>query len=338
MSGFKLKYWQRRQLRHQLDETADARTYRRTLAVLELDRGRPAAEIADMLGVARQSVYNWAADFVREPDPAVLRDVDRCGRPPFLAEQAEGLLPLLMGRSPQDLGYPHTNWTVPVLQEELTKGLGMRPSDETVRRGLRRLGYVWKRPRYVLEPDPQREKKTADSPADPWLAPSERRPGRGRDRPEALPAAARRLVVARRVGRGPPQRLERQAGHLRSDGTEDGHAAVLAASQGLQRRLPGAPRRDPSTVPWSACRAAPRRGVVPYGEGFAASGRGHDVVVAAGPRAGIEPDGHAVGPGQGRGGRKQAVRDDRRTSRSIPQFPHRDVGLRGIAYVRRPLR
>jgi transposase len=63
MSGFKLKHWQRRQLRRQLEETADAHTHRSTLAVLELDRGRPAAEIAEMLGVTRQSVYNWAAAF-----------------------------------------------------------------------------------------------------------------------------------------------------------------------------------------------------------------------------------------------------------------------------------
>jgi transposase len=177
MSGFRLEHWQRRQLRRQLDETADARTYRRTLAVLELDRGRSAAEVADMLGVTRQSVYNWAAAFAREPDPAVLGDLERSGRPSILARQAEGLLPALMGRSPQDLGYPHTNWTVPLLQEELGKGLGMRPSDETVRRGLQRLGYVWKRPRYALQPDPLREKKTADSSANPRLAAPERRPG-----------------------------------------------------------------------------------------------------------------------------------------------------------------
>ena len=217
MSRLKLKHWQRRRLRQQLKATSDARTYRRTLAVLELDRGRSAADIAAMLGVTRQSVHNWAAAFAREPDPSALRDEDRSGRPPLLAEQTEGLLPSLMGRSPQDLGYPHTDWTVPLLQQELEKGLGLRPSDETVRRGLRRLGYVWKRPRYVLDPDPEREKKTADSPADPGLAASERRAGPGRDRPDDVPAAAGRLVAEGRTGGGPHQRPERPAGDLRGD-------------------------------------------------------------------------------------------------------------------------
>ena len=179
MSQLKLKHWQRRRLSQQLKATSDARTYRRTLALLELDRGRSAAEIAAILGVTRQSVHNWAADFASEPDPAVLRDNPRSGRPPLLDEQAEGLLPSLMGQSPRDFGYPHADWTVPLLQQELERGLGLRPADETVRRWLRRLGYVWKRPRYLLDPDPEREKKTADSTADPGLAAAERRTGPG---------------------------------------------------------------------------------------------------------------------------------------------------------------
>jgi transposase len=181
MSPLNLKHWQRRQLRRQLKVASDARTYRRTLALLELDRGTSSAKIAEMLGVTRQSVHNWAAAFVREPDPAVLSDERRCGRPPLLTEQTLTQLPSLMGQSPQSLGYLHTEWTVPLLQQELEKTSGLRPSDETVRRGLRRLGFLWKRPRYVLEPDPRREKKTADPATNPGFAQTERRVGRRRD-------------------------------------------------------------------------------------------------------------------------------------------------------------
>ena len=74
MSRLNLTSWQRRRLRRQLAETRDARLYRRTLAVLELDHGRSAADIARMLGVTRQSVHNWAAAFTHEPDPLTLRD------------------------------------------------------------------------------------------------------------------------------------------------------------------------------------------------------------------------------------------------------------------------
>src|SRR3954465_9838022 len=127
MSRLKLTYWQRRRLRQRLQTPSDSRTYRRTLAVLELDRGRSAADIAAMLGVTRQSIHNWAAAFLRDPDPAVLHDGDHTGRPPPLAEPAEAFLPSLLSQSPQDLGYPHTDWTVPLLRQELEQGLGSRP-------------------------------------------------------------------------------------------------------------------------------------------------------------------------------------------------------------------
>jgi transposase len=131
--------------------------------MLELDRGRPAVEIADMLGVTRRSVHNWAAAFTRDPHPSTLVDAERNGRPPVLAEQTESALRSLMPRSPQDFGYPDTDWTVPLLQRELERGAGLLPSVETVRRGLHRLGYSWKRQRYVLNSEPRREQETSET-------------------------------------------------------------------------------------------------------------------------------------------------------------------------------
>src|SRR4051812_31356261 len=260
MSRLKLTHWQRRRLHQQLKSTSDARTYRRILAVLELDRGRSAADIAAMLGGTRQSVYNWAAAFVQHPDPSVLADDPRSGRPPILTEQTEDLLRSLMAGSPQDLGYPHTDWTVPLLQQELGRDLGLPPSDETVRRGLRRLGYVWKRPRYVLDPDPEREKKTLDSEAGSGPAAAERPVGRGRDRPDDVPPLTGRLGTEGGTGEGPHQRQERSAGDLRSDEPDDRDAVVSAAAQGAEWRLPGVPRGDPPALLGSARRPLARRG------------------------------------------------------------------------------
>jgi hypothetical protein len=58
------------------------------------------------------------------------------------------------------MGYDAVNWTVPLLQEHLRTCAGRWLSDDTIRRELDRLGYTWKRFRYVLPPDPEREKKT----------------------------------------------------------------------------------------------------------------------------------------------------------------------------------
>jgi transposase len=196
MSGLNLTPAQRGGLRRQLAQATDVRLYRRTLAVLEFDRGRPMTDIADALGVARQSVYNWVTAFARERDPAALADAGGAGRPPLLGAGDRAWLQRLLSRSPQGLGYPATAWTVPLLRDALGGGADGRPSDDTVRRALHRLGYVWKRPRYVLAPDPDREKKTAHPPAGRGPARAQRRPGRGRDRPALVPAPAGGLVAA----------------------------------------------------------------------------------------------------------------------------------------------
>lgn len=180
MSRLHLNSSQRQRLRRQLTRATDARLYRRTLAVLEFDRGRSAADIASMLRVTRQSVSNWVAAYAQSRDPTALADSRRSGRPPLLSEEARTLLGQLLGCSPQELGYPHTTWTVPLLLEQLRRRTGLRPSDDTVRRQLHHLEYVWKRPRYALDPDPQLGgKKEAHSPANPRAAVAKRGTGRG---------------------------------------------------------------------------------------------------------------------------------------------------------------
>lgn len=153
---------QRRRLRNELRHAQDASHYRRLLAILELDRGKSVAEVADLLQVARQSVYNWAGAFAADWDPAALQDRYGTGRPSVWTEQLRARLLAGLQQRPDQLGYPGLNWTVPLLQEYLHQSAGQWLSDDTIRRELDRLGYVWKRYRYVLPPDPEREKKTLD--------------------------------------------------------------------------------------------------------------------------------------------------------------------------------
>src|SRR5437763_881629 len=143
MSRLNLTSCQRHCLRRQLAETRDARLFRRTLAVLEYDHGRPAADIARMLGVTRQSVSHWVEVYTQAHDPAALEDEEGRGRPPLLDEDQEHLLEALRARSPQDLGYPHGSWTVPLLPEVLEIATEQRVPSDTLRRALRRLDYVW---------------------------------------------------------------------------------------------------------------------------------------------------------------------------------------------------
>ena len=73
------------------------------------------------------------------------------------------LLADVIATPPDQLGYLAVNWTVPLLQDHLERACSTRFSDDTIRRALHHLGYVWKRYRYVLDEDPDLEKKTPHS-------------------------------------------------------------------------------------------------------------------------------------------------------------------------------
>ena len=72
----------------------------------------------------------------------------------MLDARAERLLEDLLPGDPQARGYHATGWTVPMLRAELA-GAGDAVGHRTIRRALHRLGWRWKRPKYVLgRPDP----------------------------------------------------------------------------------------------------------------------------------------------------------------------------------------
>lgn len=235
MSRLNLTLSQRRGLRRQLVETLDARVLRRTLVVLEFDQGRSAGELARMLGVTRQSVYHWIAVYLQERDVSALEDQEGRGRTRLMDEDEEHLLEALLALSPQELGYPHVNWTVPLLQEALEVVTGQRRSENTLRRALHLLKYVWKRPRYDLEPDPEQEKKTKNLQANSGFAAAQRGAGAGRDRLVALSAAARRLVPARRGRPGLAERPQCSTGDLRGAQPAHRHTAAGSAGERTQR-------------------------------------------------------------------------------------------------------
>jgi transposase len=203
MSKLGLTPYERRKLRQRLHQTSDARLYRRLLAVLEVDRGTPVSELARLLSVSGQSIYNWIDRFCQQRQIAGLVDQYGIGRPTLWTEERVALLRALLASSPDQWGYFANDWTVPLLQEQLRHGTGQVFALDTVRRQLHRLGYVWKRGRYRLAPDPELAKKTADSQKSPAVAAPERAAGRRRNRSAAVAAAAGRLVAAGPAPGGP---------------------------------------------------------------------------------------------------------------------------------------
>jgi transposase len=170
MAQLELTYWQRRRLKDQLKQATTARVFRRTLAVLEADRGKPVDEIAATLGTSRRSVYRWIDAYRQTRDPKALWEGEHTGRPSAWDEGSEARLRCLMEHRPDECGYLAVNWTASLLSDRLKQATGRSFSEDMVREELQRLGYVWKRGRYELEPDPELEKKTADPPSGPQFA------------------------------------------------------------------------------------------------------------------------------------------------------------------------
>src|SRR5262249_41585611 len=150
MRDFRLPAPQRDALRRLTKASPDTREARRALALLDLARGESVTDIAGRYGVSRETVYQWAARLSAAGLPGDrLRDAPRSGRPARGSAAAETALPAALPTDPRRHGYRHPAWTTPLLQHHLRQQ-GVEASGATIRRALRRLGYRWKRPRFVL--------------------------------------------------------------------------------------------------------------------------------------------------------------------------------------------
>jgi transposase len=163
VSQFRLTEKQRQELEQELSTTADVRVYRRGMALLQLAEGKPVTELAKTLQVSRQTLYNWQQTYRHGKRGEVLADAPRSGRPARWGEEMQATLQEALAESPQRWGYRAPGWTASLLQSHLEQSLGQRLSENTIRQRLHALGYAWKRFRYVLEADPQREKKASYS-------------------------------------------------------------------------------------------------------------------------------------------------------------------------------
>jgi transposase len=144
---------QRAEVEQAQRQSGNVRHWKRYQAVLLRAEGTPVAVVAQTLGCTQTSVSNWTTAWRRGGVAGVQEGVHR-GADRRLDAAGEQHLEALLHTDPQTLGYAATGWTVALLQTELAKG-GWQAGERTSRRTLHRLGWVWKRPRFVVgRPDP----------------------------------------------------------------------------------------------------------------------------------------------------------------------------------------
>ncbi len=129
------------------------RQWRRYHAVLLIAENKPPEAVAAAVGCSRASIYNWVKAWQRAGIGGLVES-PHATPPRAHTVPLETLLTALLGSDPQRYGHHATGWTVPLLHGEAQRA-GQRVSARTVRRAIRRLGWRWKRPKYVLgRPDP----------------------------------------------------------------------------------------------------------------------------------------------------------------------------------------
>jgi transposase len=136
----------------------------RAQAMLWLANGFSAEEVADLLNVSRQTIYNWATRFRERAGQELLErlaDAPRSGRPPTGKGIIDPWIEAVIDRDPRVFGLRAASWTAPLLCQYLWQEHQVEVSRKTVARALDRLGLHWKRPRHqlALRPDTWRQAK-----------------------------------------------------------------------------------------------------------------------------------------------------------------------------------
>ena len=155
---------QRLELEYLVSHTPVAKERCRAQALLWLDEGESAEQVAEFLHVGRRTVYDWVERF-RDRSGLDLRrrlaDAPRSGRPRAAGGGVDSRIAQVIDTDPRDLGYRSTVWTAPLLVGHLRDHHEIEVSRKTVSRAIARLGIRWKRPRYqlALRPEAWRQAK-----------------------------------------------------------------------------------------------------------------------------------------------------------------------------------
>ena len=134
-----------------LKRATDARLFQRVQAVPWVAQGDTISEVAELMGVREQTVYNWLQRYRACHQVAALADTPRRGRPVTAPQMTSTQLLQHLRCNPLHLGYRTTVWSVKLLAAPLSRQYDCPITPYTLRRRMKALGLRWKRPRYFYE-------------------------------------------------------------------------------------------------------------------------------------------------------------------------------------------
>lgn len=141
---------QKRRLRCILASTETRRVWSRATALLMLGQNQSCLDVARVLGVCEDTVTNWKRRWIRE-GLSSLEDKHRSGRPPTVSARYLRLLSEAVERGPHAYRYLFSVWSAGRLAAHLKAktGISLRPNQ--LRKHLKDLGFVYRRPKHSLK-------------------------------------------------------------------------------------------------------------------------------------------------------------------------------------------
>jgi len=141
---------QKRRLRGILASTETRRVWSRATALLMLGQRQSCLDVARVLGVCEDTVTNWKRRWIRE-GLSSLEDKHRSGRPPTVDARYLRLLAEAVKRGPHAYRYLFSVWSAGRLAAHLKAktGISLRPNQ--LRKHLKDLGFVYRRPKHSLK-------------------------------------------------------------------------------------------------------------------------------------------------------------------------------------------
>jgi len=130
---------------------SSSRNSEKALMVLMNAGGDSAEAIAKKLQRNPHTVRMWLKRYLA----GGIRGLERRfppGRPPDKREQSKSVIEGILAKSPQEAGYPDLVWSIPLICHHLQVAYGIQVSEDTVIRGLKSLGYTYKRPCKTVPP------------------------------------------------------------------------------------------------------------------------------------------------------------------------------------------
>ena len=120
----------------------------RRSAVQRVEAGESPEFVAAGLGLNRRTIYRWLQAYHAGGTAALMAKPIPGAPPKLTAKQTASLARLVREKTPDQLQFPYALWTLAIIRAVIRQKFGVRLSEVSVGRLMKRLGFTPQRPLY----------------------------------------------------------------------------------------------------------------------------------------------------------------------------------------------